>query len=151
MNRVFALVACILALGLWPSPGVAWSADKPIPSFKWWKSDEVVKELRLTPEQSSKIESIFQGCRDTLIAGKTDLERLEAELSQLMADSAAEERDVAAKVDQVETARAALSKTRTMMLYRIHRILTSEQRERLKALHERHVQQGRHPDHPFPL
>ena len=36
-------------------------------------------------------------------------------------------------IDRVEAARSALAKTRTLMLYRMHRLLSPEQRVRLEA------------------
>ena len=46
-------------------------------------------------------------------------------------------------VDQVEHSRAELAKTRTLMIYRMHQILTVDQREKMNALHERWEQERR--------
>ena len=54
----------------------------------------------------------------------------------------AEEWEVALQIDKVEAARSALSKTRTLMLYRMHKTLTSEQSEALHAMWERRRAHG---------
>ena len=46
-------------------------------------------------------------------------------------------------VDQVEHSRAELAKSRTLMIYRMHQILTVDQRAKMNALHERWEQERR--------
>ena len=41
------------------------------------------------------------------------------------------------QVDMVENARSSLGRTRTLMIYRMHRILTPEQRVKMNALHDK--------------
>src|SRR5687767_4880874 len=62
--------------------------------WKWWQSDEFRRELRLTPEQVERIDQVFQASLLSLQAGKGDLDRLERELSTVIADSAATEAQV---------------------------------------------------------
>ena len=50
---------------------------------------------------------------------------------------AAGEREFARAVDQLELARYNVSKERTMMLVRIHSVLTPEQRKGLEAIRKR--------------
>ena len=104
--------------------------------WKWWQSEEFQHELSLAPEQVARIEQVFQDSLPTLQAGKRDLDRLEAELSGLIADSAATEAQVLRLIDRVEASRSALGRTRSLMLFRMYRVLTPDQRVRLTALHE---------------
>jgi len=46
-------------------------------------------------------------------------------------------------VYEVEDARAALNRTRTLMVYRMHLLLTPDQRVKMKALHDRWEQDRR--------
>ena len=117
--------------------------------FKWWQSDRFKTDLALTPDQSTKLEDIFQGLRPRMASGKEELDRLEKHLSDVISQGTASETDVMKLVDEVETARANLGKTHTLMIYRMHRILTPEQRAKMKALHGRSEQerrQGRRPE-----
>jgi Spy/CpxP family protein refolding chaperone len=47
------------------------------------------------------------------------------------------EAEIIRQIDQVEALRSELSKTRSLMLYHIRRVLTPEQRLKLKAMQEK--------------
>ena len=127
-RRSAALAATLLLVGAAEGGQLRW---------KWWQSGEFQHELSLAPEQVARIEQVFQDSLPTLQAGKRDLDRLEAELSGLIADSAATEAQVLRLIDRVEASRSALGRTRSLMLFRMHRVLTPDQRVKLTALHER--------------
>lgn len=120
--------AFVLMLSSW-----AWSAPPRHPPT-WWKSEEVVKELRLTADQSARIDKIFQATRPELRQEYDELDRLEAKLSRLIEGDTLDEAGLARQIDRVETARANASKTRSLMLWRMRQVLTADQRVRLKAL-----------------
>jgi Spy/CpxP family protein refolding chaperone len=111
--------------------------------FKWWQSDRFKTELGLAPDQITRLEEVYQGLRPTLTAGKEELDRLESRLSKLIAEGVAPEGDVMKTVDLVEHSRAELAKSRTLMIYRMHRILTADQRAKMNALHDRWEQERR--------
>ena len=111
--------------------------------FKWWQSDKFKSDLTLSSDQITRLEDVYQGLLPKLTAGKEDLDRLESGLSTLIAEGVAPEGDVMKMVDQVERSRAELAKTRTLMIYRMHRILSVEQRAKMNALHERWEQERR--------
>ena len=112
------------------------AADAGQHKAKWWRSEVYQRDLGLTPEQVTRIEQIFQASWPSLQESKKELDRLETELSQVIAEGTAEESRVLVTIDRVEASRSALARTRALMLYRIHRVLSPAQRERLKALHE---------------
>jgi Spy/CpxP family protein refolding chaperone len=103
---------------------------------KWWRSEAFQRELQLTPEQVSRLDQIFHESWPALQQHKQDLDRLETELSQLIADSSADESSVVQMIDRVEASRSALGRTRSLMLFRMHRVLSAAQRTALKALHD---------------
>jgi Spy/CpxP family protein refolding chaperone len=111
--------------------------------FKWWQSDKFKSDLALLPDQIARLEEVYQGLRPKLTADKEELDRLESGLSKLIAAGEAPEGDVMKMVDQVEHSRAELAKSRTLMVYRMHRILTVDQRAKMNALHERWEQERR--------
>ncbi len=126
---------------------VAWSvASRPAEAaaqrYKWWQSAEVQAEIGLTQDQGSRIEAIFRELRPTLRELMHRLDREEKELSQLMHAMVAEEWEVSLQIDQVEAARSALSKTRTLMLYRMHKVLEKPQIEALHDLWDRGGRRG---------
>ena len=121
--------AAVLALLLCLAPGPSFAQG-----FKWWHSDKFKEELQLSPDQITRIEETFQAALPQFRQHKQALDRLETELSRLI--DTADEAAVMQHADLVEAERSALSKARTLMLVRIRRVLTAEQRVKLAALHE---------------
>lgn len=136
--RASAVLAAtrILAAGLW-TPAAA-------QSFKWWQNERFQRELVLSPEQITRLEDIFQGAGSAMRGQKAALDRLQAELSKLVSDGRADEATATELIAKVEMARAELGRTRGVMLYRMRRILTSDQHVKLKVLFDAHERE-RHP------
>jgi Spy/CpxP family protein refolding chaperone len=63
----------------------------------------------------------------------------------VISDSTSDEAKVLQTADRVEVTRTELSKTRTLMLFRMRRILTDEQNVKLKALHDHDRDRDRRP------
>ena len=128
----------LLGIVLLLTPLVAAGAieqDRPRPT-KWWLSAEGRAAVGVTDAQSAKIERIFQSVLPDLRAEKAELEHQEKELTRLLGTDGADEAVVIRTIDRVEAARSALAKTRTLMLYRMRRVLSPEQRVRLDAYHK---------------
>lgn len=129
------LLLLVLALAsVLAAPSALWAGQGG--KFKWWQSERFVQELGLTREQSARIDDVFQASWPALHAAKADLDRLETELSRLIAEGTATEAKVLQHIDRVEASRSAMGRTRSLMLYRMHRLLTADQRVKLKALYE---------------
>jgi Spy/CpxP family protein refolding chaperone len=121
------VLACLLAAA--PSASQA-------QGFKWWQNERFQKELALTADQITRLEAIYQTTVPTMRAQKTALDKYEEKLSKVISDSVSDEAKVLQTVDRVEATRTELSKTRTLMLFRMRRVLTDEQNVKLKALHD---------------
>jgi Spy/CpxP family protein refolding chaperone len=135
-RKLFICLTLSLLVGLWTAPAAA-------QRFRWWKDDRVTRELSLTPDQSTRIEAVFQASQPALRAQQRALSTLEDELSKLVQEGRVEESEVELFVGKVEAARADLAKTRTMMIYRMRRILTGEQHVKLQALFEEREKERR--------
>jgi Spy/CpxP family protein refolding chaperone len=120
-----------------PAQGADTHNSSPRPPFKWWAIDKYKQELRLTNDQAAEIEKIFQASMERLRVDKDDLDRAQSSFSTLMEKSSVGEREFARAVDQLEVARYNVSKERTMMLVRIHNVLTPDQRKGLEAIRKR--------------
>jgi len=126
-NRRWLAVAVLLALA---APLHAQSFG-----FSWWKDAQFQRDLGLTPDQTAKIDAIFQSTISLLRQKKADLDRQEDELSHMIA-AGADESLVTRQVDKVESTRASMNKMRTLMLLHERQVLTPDQRVRLNKLHE---------------
>jgi Spy/CpxP family protein refolding chaperone len=125
--------------------GQSTTPPAPTQSSKWWNSPTIKAELGLTDQQSMAVEAIFQATLPKLRTSKDELDRLEATLSKLL-DAGADEAQVLQHIDRVEAARSDMSKTRTLMLLRMRRVLSQEQRTKLTAVHERSSRARDHDD-----
>ena len=103
---------------------------------RWWQSDRFQKELTLTPEQITRIEGIYQSTMPLLRAQKEAFDRREDKLSKIIADPKSDEAMVVQAADRLEAARNEMGRTRTLMFFRIRRVLTDEQHLKLNAMHE---------------
>jgi Spy/CpxP family protein refolding chaperone len=109
----------------------------PRPPFKWWASEEYKQKLKLSAEQTTEIEKIFQTSMERLRVDKDDFDRAQTNFSQLMERISADDREFQRAVDRLEMARYYVSKERTLMLVRIHSVLTPDQRKGLEAIRKR--------------
>jgi Spy/CpxP family protein refolding chaperone len=105
--------------------------------FKWWQTERFQKELVLTAEQITRIEGIYQTTEPLLRAQKQAFDRREEKLSKVIADPKSDEPVVLQASDRLEAARTEIGRTRTLMFFRIRRVLTDEQNVKITAMHER--------------
>jgi Spy/CpxP family protein refolding chaperone len=107
---------------------------------KWWIEPKLRAELSITDQQSALVEQIWQKSSPALREGREKLTKLEDALSKLAEGT--DEAAVIAQSERVESLRAELNKGRTLMIYRMNKVLTADQRARVKAMYD-HNDQGR--------
>jgi Spy/CpxP family protein refolding chaperone len=132
------LIGLLVLAGL--GAGEAAASQAPH-QFVWWRSDEFKRELGLTADQIARIDRIFESTRPELRQEMDELSRYDAKLKRLI-ETSTDEALLARQIDRVETARANLNKTRSLMITRMRLILNAEQRERFKSLYERWERQN---------
>lgn len=103
-------------------------------TFKWWQVDHFQQELTLVPEQVTRLEEIYRAAGPAMRTQKGALDRLQADLSVMVNEGRADDVTAADLIGKVESARAELGRTRGAMLYRMRRVLTTDQHAKLKAL-----------------
>lgn len=113
------------------------------PRTHWWSEPTRRAELGITDAQSAAIEAIWQKELPKLREVRIKLVKLEEELAVLTDSKTAEEAAVIAKIDAVENIRAEGNKLRTAMLYRWMKLLTPDQRARVKAMYEQPREPGK--------
>ena len=105
---------------------------------KFWKREEVRRELELTEDEVGHLEQILARSRQALVDLKADVKKKRADLDALLADDRADNARILAQVDLLEHARANLGKARVIMLLAMRNVLTPAQRARLAHLKEEH-------------
>ena len=101
------------------------SQDDGPPRWKWWLHPETRKELRLTDKQSKKINEVWESTAPKLREKWHELENLEEALAKTIKENTADVAIVAQQVEKVEKLRADNNSTRTVMIYRMHLLLTA--------------------------
>ena len=117
--------------------------DRPQPAvsnndrerWKWWLYDRA--ELGITDRQSTEINQIFESTLPKLRESREELDRADKELSQTIKQHTADIATISLLIDRVESARSQNTKMRVLMLYRMHLLLTPDQRVKLEALRAR--------------
>ena len=104
--------------------------------FPWWRDAQFQRDLALTTDQTSRIETLFQSTIGSLRSKKAELDQQEDELSRLIASNA-DETSVTRQVDKVEAIRSSLNKMRTLQLLHMRQVLTPDQRTKLNQLHDK--------------
>jgi len=122
-------ILVLLAIAVSAIHGTASQGTSP---QKWWSSEPYVHELGLTPDQSRRLEEIFQQAAPNERALKKALDEAEAQLERLMAKP--DDKPALEQIERVVTARANLIRSHSLMLFRMRRVLTAEQWTRLGTL-----------------
>jgi Spy/CpxP family protein refolding chaperone len=114
-------------------------ASRPKP---WWMDDNSKKELGLTAAQVKAIDDIYTSTKDEMATNRENMDRERKELDRMIAEAKVEQWQVLRQIGRMETARSNYNTAFLMMLYRMNRQLTVEQRTKLQDM-ERRAREGR--------
>jgi Spy/CpxP family protein refolding chaperone len=103
---------------------------------KWWRSEELRAQFGITDAQSTELDRIFHTFYASLKSGMEDVDRYHKDVSKIMAEGSSSEVDVLHAIDKLEAAKASLARTRMLMLYRMYRVLSPDQRIKVKRYQE---------------
>jgi Heavy-metal resistance len=116
--------------------------------WKWWLYDRA--ELGINDQQSKDINQIFESNIPKLRETRQEMDRAEEELSRTIKEHKADIAQISLLVDRLEGARSQNSKIRTLMLYRMHLLLSADQRAKLEVLRARQEAARRERDRQQP-
>ena len=115
---------------------------------KWWIDADSRAELGITDQQSAQLEAVWQRTWEKRSLLRDQLEKADALLQKMILE-VADEAAVIAQLDKVEAARSEANKARVLVLYRMNKILTPDQRNKLdakvRAMRERDGRRGGGP------
>ena len=103
------------------------------PPGMWWKNPSIVQRLTLTPEQTKKMDDIFQAARIQLIDLHANVEKQNVLLEPMLSANPPDTAKALAQIDKVAQARADLEKADAKMLLGIRGVLTPDQWTKLRA------------------
>ena len=103
----------------------------------WWKDPRDMAEIGLTAAQSAEIERIFRAGIDQMKPMRELVNEMERGVDATARANTADIEAYARQVRQVEHKRGELNTARTVMLYRMRRVLNAEQNVKFQALYDR--------------
>jgi len=106
-------------------------------SWEWWKDDSARKEMHLTDQQVRRISGLYDNRVRQMKPVWEELERQRAALDKMSEERTVEVPVYAIQVNRVEALRSDLNKTRTIMFYEMHRVLTPEQMLKFREILDR--------------
>lgn len=101
---------------------------------KWWQAEDVQHELALSSPQVDAIEKVWRRELDHRITLRRSLDALQEKWNAALRKGDIDDADANRLIDQVEEARLQRNKARTFLLLEMYRVLTPEQRSRLRAV-----------------
>jgi Spy/CpxP family protein refolding chaperone len=118
------------------------AAGTPQERHKWWQGDQA-KELGLTREQSDKLEGIYQQVFPRIQSASQDADAAQKELNRIISGDRTTEVDVVRQLNYVQVQRDEMNRQFVLMLFRMNRELTPEQRAKVRAMFDRREQERR--------
>jgi Spy/CpxP family protein refolding chaperone len=103
------------------------------PRGKWWYTPQIQKNLNLNQNEIGKLDQLFANSRPNLIKLKTDVEREQFELDQLLSKKKVDDADVKKQFQKLEQARKNLSNARLDFVIGVRNILGAERFQQLKS------------------
>ena len=113
----------LLGLGLL----AAASAVAQAPGFFPWWDTPIVRDLKLSEDQTGQIRETVRGYRDQLIEQRAELQKAEGHLEDLMNEDEVNEARTTEAIDRVVAARAALTRSFSLMSLKLRLVLTPAQ------------------------
>lgn len=105
--------------------------------YRWWHNDAIRGELELTRSQVDTIDTLFVSTLEERHALRRELDRHEEYVEQLLARGDIDDTQAIEAITRLEATRARRNAARTVMLFRMYRVLSTEQRRALKRLTDR--------------
>ena len=102
------------------------------PPGRWWDDRGFAKNLKLRPEQQTRMDAIFEQNRGSLVTSFQNVQQAEPQMRELSNSSAPDESALNSQIDRVAQARAELQKATTHMLLQLRKEMDADQIKRLE-------------------
>jgi hypothetical protein len=99
----------------------------------WWSNNALVTRLGLTDVQKSRIESIFEAHRQSLVSTRGQLEKEESQLSKLLEADSIDRNAAFTQINRVIQARGEMERANSTMTLEMREQLTRAQWTQLQA------------------
>jgi Spy/CpxP family protein refolding chaperone len=102
------------------------------PPGRWWDDRGFAKNLKLRPEQQTRMDAIFEQNRGSLVTSFQNVQQAQAQMQELSKSATPDESALYAQIDRVAQARAELEKATTHYLLQLRKEMDADQIKRLE-------------------
>ena len=127
MNRKLFIVAAALLLA------ATFAEAQQLPPGRWWRREEVVRQLELTRAQQEKLDQVFQSVANDLIDAKANVEKLQVALRAELDRPQVRRAELQRLAAQLTQARGKLFEHEILMLADMRGVLNEEQWTQLRS------------------
>lgn len=110
--------------------------------WEWWNDAEIQKALPLSADKVRRINDLYTHRVEELQPIVEEFQKQLVELDKMTRARVVNDSDYTVQVMRVESLRSELNKSRTVMLYRLMRMLSPEQYSRLQEIRDRRAGPG---------
>lgn len=103
-----------------------------LPEGKWWRNEQIIKEIGLTDEQQKTLEKNFFEHLEKAIDLKAKVEKEELKLRELLDQDKLNEKEILNQVDKLLDARKGMEKARAELFLKVRMILQPDQWNKIK-------------------
>lgn len=125
-SAMFVIPLTVVLMSVLIAPSLFGQPERRLPFAERW--------LDLTPEQKAKLEELRKAGQEEMKGMFEQTRKLRLELRDLMNDPAANEKKIESVIDELSRLQAARMKSGLKHRAEMNKILTPEQREKLKDL-----------------
>ncbi len=97
------------------------------PAARWWDDKKFAKDLKLRPEQVTRMDAVFEGNREALLKSYESLQQEQQKLEALEKANVPEEQALDAQIDRVNQARGELAKANTRLQLELRKQMDADQ------------------------
>lgn len=134
MRRFAILTTLGLLLALLPAAGLAQGPPSAL-SFpgKWWRMPEASKDLNLTEEEKTKLDSMYLEFHSMLIQARADRDKAKLILDDLLEKETLDEKAVFEQLDKANEINTRMNTERFRFLVEVRKLLGLERYTVLKG------------------
>ena len=144
MTRRLLIAAVLLA-------AATFAHAQQLPPGKWWRRDEVVRQLGLSQDQQTRLDRIFAEAASALIDARGEVEKASVALRMALDEKQPDRPTITRIAGRLSEARGKLFERELNMLLDMRAVLTEPQWNRMRDFLDRMEEQRRpRPGNPGP-
>ena len=132
LKNVFSVILPVIFL---IAPLIA--AAQEVPTGKWWYNPQIQKNLNLSQNEIGSLDKLFANSRRKLIQLKSEVEREQFELDQLLSKKKVDDAEVKKQFQKLEQARKKLANERLDFVIGVRNILGADRFQQLKSNYQK--------------